>query len=128
MKIIMIDVIDKGDFLILEVYGEHIIEDIEARRTVTRQLDDNLLLLRPFRKRSQLQLPFIRIVEEHVRRIVDILNINQIILVLLCCENFLTDAVSLQPQTLFELYALGHYLVVSEAHLHLATSEPVLLF
>lgn len=127
LKTARINVIDERNFLILQVHCQHIIEDIEAGRTVTRQLDDDLLLLCPFRKRSQLQLPFIRVVKEHVRRIVDILNIYEIILILFCCENLLPDAIALQSQTLFELYTLSHHLVISEAHLHLATSEPALL-
>lgn len=39
-----VDVIDKGDLLVLQVDGQHIIEYIEAGWAVTGQFDDNLLL------------------------------------------------------------------------------------
>lgn len=45
LKVTRVDVINKSYFFVMQVEREHIVEDVEARRTVAGQLDDNLLLL-----------------------------------------------------------------------------------
>jgi hypothetical protein len=96
LKICLVNIIDEGDSLIFKMDHQHIVEYVQAWKTITGQLDGYLLLVR-LDQGSELQLTFIGVIKEHVGSILNSLNVNKVIfcLVFLMMKHFFIIATSL---------------------------------